>query len=108
MNPDDHMAAASDHRRNPRRCAGDTISQQNVTLLDRDPTTGLAAANIGQPQGSMLFYSIYLFQQGFESFRMGYASAMAWVLFAITMICTVAIIKGSRRWVHYQGGGGFR
>ena len=64
-----------------------------------------AAANIGAPQGSMLFYSIYLFQQGFESFRMGYASAMAWVLFAITMICTVAIIKGSRRWVHYQGGG---
>jgi multiple sugar transport system permease protein len=53
----------------------------------------------------MLFYSVYLFQQGFQSFRMGYASAMAWVLFAITMVCTVAIIKGSRRWVHYQGGG---
>jgi multiple sugar transport system permease protein len=63
------------------------------------------AANIGAPQGSMLFYSVYLFQQGFQSFRMGYASAMAWVLFAITMVCTVAIIKGSRRWVHYQGGG---
>ena len=40
-----------------------------------------AAANLGAPQGSMLFYAIYLYQQGFQDFRMGYASAMAWVLF---------------------------
>jgi multiple sugar transport system permease protein len=63
------------------------------------------ASSLGFPQGSMLFYSIYLYQQGFQSFRMGYASSMAWMLFIITMICTLAIIKGSRRWVHYQGGG---
>ena len=63
------------------------------------------AANLGAPQGSMLFYSIYLFQKGFQDFQMGYASAMAWVLFVITMVCTVVLIKGSRRWVHYQGGG---
>lgn len=63
------------------------------------------ASNIGQPQGSMLFFSIYLYQQGFQAFRMGYASALAWVLLLITMLCTLAIIKGSRRWVHYQGGG---
>ena len=62
------------------------------------------AANLGFPQGSMLFYSIYLYQQGFQSFRMGYASAMAWILFIITMLCTLAMIKGSRRWVFYQGG----
>jgi multiple sugar transport system permease protein len=64
-----------------------------------------AASNLGAPQGSMLFYAIYLYQQGFQDFRMGYAAAMAWVLFVITMICTIAIVKGSRRWVHYQGGG---
>ena len=63
------------------------------------------AANLGFPQGSLLFYSVYLYQQGFQSFRMGYASSMAWILFIITMICTLAMIKGSRRWVHYQGGG---
>ena len=63
------------------------------------------AANLGFPQGSLLFYSVYLYQQGFQSFRMGYASSMAWILFLITMICTLAMIKGSRRWVHYQGGG---
>ncbi|MGH2595533.1 MAG: carbohydrate ABC transporter permease [Actinomycetota bacterium] len=64
-----------------------------------------AAANMGAPNGSMLFYSIYLYQQGFQDFRMGYASALAWILFLITMLCTLLIIRGSRRWVHYQGGG---
>ena len=63
------------------------------------------AGNLGFPNGSMLFYSIYLYQQGFQSFRMGYASAMAWMLFVITMVCTLLMIKGSNRWVHYQGGG---
>ena len=59
--------------------------------------------NLGAPEGSMLFFSIYLFQEGFQAFRMGYAAALAWVLFAITMICTLVLIKTSRRWVHYQG-----
>jgi multiple sugar transport system permease protein len=63
-----------------------------------------AAANVGYPQGSMLFYSLYLYVKGFADFRMGYASAMAWVLFLITMGCTVILIKTSKRWVHYQGG----
>ena len=76
-----------------------------ASLAASGSTVTDAAANLGDPQGSMLFYAIYLFQQGFQDFRMGYASAMAWVLFVITMICTVTIIKGSRRWVHYQGGG---
>jgi multiple sugar transport system permease protein len=61
------------------------------------------AQNLGSPEGSTLFFSIYLFQQGFQAFRMGYAAALAWVLFAITMICTLVLIKTSRRWVHYQG-----
>jgi len=64
-----------------------------------------AAQNLGTPEGSTLFFSIYLFEQGFQAFRMGYAAALAWVLFAVTMICTLLLIRGSRRWVHYQGGG---
>jgi len=63
-----------------------------------------AAVNVGSPQGSLLFYSLYLYVKGFSNFRMGYASAMAWVLFLITMACTAILIKTSRRWVHYQGG----
>jgi multiple sugar transport system permease protein len=64
-----------------------------------------AGSSLGSPEGSMWFFSVYLYEQGFQSFRMGYASALAWVLFAVTMICTLLIIRGSRRWVFYQGGG---
>jgi multiple sugar transport system permease protein len=60
--------------------------------------------DLGTPQNSLMFYSVYLYKQGFNYFRMGYASAMAWVLFIITMICTLIMIKTSKRWVHYQGG----
>jgi multiple sugar transport system permease protein len=67
-------------------------------------TLGGQRSSLGAPQNSLLFYSIYLFQQGFSYFRMGYASALAWVLFIITMICTLVLIKTSNRWVHYQGG----
>jgi multiple sugar transport system permease protein len=76
-----------------------------ASLATSGSTVTDAASSLGAPQGSMLFYSIYLYQQGFQDFRMGYASAMAWVLFAITMLCTLLIIRGSKRWVHYQGGG---
>ena len=60
-------------------------------------------ASLGNPQGSLLFYPIYLYEQGFQSFHMGYASALAWVLFVIVMICVVILIRTSKRWVHYQG-----
>jgi multiple sugar transport system permease protein len=79
-----------------------------VSFAVSGQATGAASSNVGDPQGSLLFYSIYLYFKGFASFRMGYASAMAWILFLITMACTVLLIKTSRRWVHYQGGGGFR
>jgi multiple sugar transport system permease protein len=64
--------------------------------------------SLGYPEGSLLFYSVYLYQQGFSYFKMGYASALAWVLFVVTMVCTLVMIRTSRRWVHYQGGGMFR
>ncbi len=41
---------------------------------------------LGTPQNSLLFYSIYLYQWAFRDFNMGYAAAMAWVLFAATMV----------------------
>jgi multiple sugar transport system permease protein len=59
---------------------------------------------VGYPQDSLLFYSSHLYQQGFESFHMGYASALSWVMFVVIMACTVVLIRSSRRWVHYQGG----
>src|SRR3954447_27072454 len=56
-----------------------------------------------QPEAA-LFYSIYLFRNAFEYFNMGFASAMAWLLFAISMIVTGINILVSRRFVYYQGG----
>ena len=64
-----------------------------------------AAANVGSPQGSLLFYSIYLYLKGFSDFRMGYASAMARMLLLLTLACTALLIRTSRHWVHYQAGG---
>ncbi len=62
------------------------------------------SGSLGDPQGSLLFYGIWLYQQGFAYFHMGYASALAWVLFLIIMVWTLLLIRTSRRWVHYQGG----
>jgi multiple sugar transport system permease protein len=61
-------------------------------------------SNLGSPQGSLLFYSIWLFQEGFQYFHLGYAAAMSWIMFLIIMICTLVLIRTSRSWVHYQGG----
>ena len=59
--------------------------------------------SLGNPQGSLMFYPTWLYAQGFQFFHLGYASAMAWVLFVITMTFTLILIRTSRRWVHYQG-----
>ncbi len=50
-----------------------------------------------------LFYVIYLFQQAFTFFHLGYASALAWVLFLLVMIVTAVQILVSRRFVYYEG-----
>jgi multiple sugar transport system permease protein len=55
------------------------------------------------PQDSALFYVLYLFDQAFRHFRMGYASALAWVLFFVTIIIVTIQVRGSRRFV-YSGG----
>jgi multiple sugar transport system permease protein len=50
-----------------------------------------------------LFYVIYLFQQAFTFLHMGYASAMAWLLFAVIALVTIVQVRASRRLVHYEG-----
>jgi multiple sugar transport system permease protein len=57
----------------------------------------------GGPNYSTLFYLLYLFRAAFENFRMGYASAMAWVLFIIVLIFTILQFMLSDRWVFYEG-----
>lgn len=57
----------------------------------------------GGPVDSTLFYVYYLFNNAFQYLRMGYASAMAWILFLIILILTLAQLKLAPRWVHYEG-----
>ena len=58
----------------------------------------------GFPANSTLFYSINLFRQGFQYFNMGYASALAWLLFVTTLVITGIVFRSSRLWVFYSGG----
>jgi multiple sugar transport system permease protein len=58
--------------------------------------------NLGYPQDSTLFYPLLLYQHGFTDFQMGYASAMAMLLLAVSFAVTLVIVVNSRRWV-YQG-----
>jgi multiple sugar transport system permease protein len=56
----------------------------------------------GGPADSTLFYAYYLFKQAFQYFRMGYASALAWILFVIVLALTLLQLWLSKRWVHYE------
>lgn len=66
-------------------------------------TAFFGAGNTTYSNDAALFYVIYLFQQGFEFLHMGYASAMAWLLFLIIMAVTVVQVLVSRRLVYYEG-----
>ena len=57
----------------------------------------------GGPEDSTTFYALHLFNRAFFDFKMGYASAMAWVLFVITLACAAAVFRSSARWVYYAG-----
>ena len=56
----------------------------------------------GGPMQSTLFYNLYLYQKAYKEYQMGYASAMAWVMFIIIMLFTMLVIKSSSFWVYYQ------
>jgi multiple sugar transport system permease protein len=57
----------------------------------------------GSPADSTLMMSIYLWQSAFQFFKMGYASAQAWILFLIIIVFTVFLFKISGRFVYYGG-----
>lgn len=56
----------------------------------------------GAPADSLLFYTVYLFNEAFKFFRMGYASALAWVLLVIIAFFTAVAFFTSKYWVHYE------
>jgi multiple sugar transport system permease protein len=56
----------------------------------------------GGPVDATLFYTLYIYQQGFGFLHMGYASAMAWILLIAVAIFTSIAFLTSRYWVFYQ------
>ncbi len=59
----------------------------------------------GRPGNATMFFNIHLYKNAFVFKEMGYASAMAWLLFAIAFVATVALFLSARYWVYYSAGG---
>lgn len=64
--------------------------------------TAAFVATEGGPLKSTLFYMLYIYQKAWVSLRMGYASALAWILTLIILLITMLILKSSPLWVHYE------
>lgn len=64
--------------------------------------TSAYIATDGGPENATLFYVLLLYRNAFQFFKMGYASAMAWLLFIIVLIFTVLQFRLAQRWVHYE------
>lgn len=62
----------------------------------------IISGGTGAPINSTLFYTLYLYNEAFSFFRMGYASALAWVLLAIVALFTAFSFLTSKYWVHYD------
>lgn len=56
----------------------------------------------GEPGDLTRFYVLYVYNQAFEFYEMGYASAMAWLLLVVVLVLTATVMRGSRRFVHYE------
>ncbi len=64
----------------------------------------LVSEGRGAPAESTLMLSLHIFLAAFQNLEMGYASAIAWMLFVVLLAATAALFHSSRYWVHYQGG----
>ncbi|HZU85110.1 MAG TPA: extracellular solute-binding protein [Polyangiaceae bacterium] len=78
------------------------IFTQAYVILGTRSSSGTSATSLGGPDNALLFYVVNLYRQAFDYHNMGYASAMAWALFVIVLVLTVAVFGASRRLVHYD------
>ena len=75
---------------------------QVITAFKAFTQAFVISGGSGGPADSTLIYSVYFYSEGFVNFRMGYASAMAWILIAIVGTLTAANFLLSKYWVHYE------
>ena len=57
----------------------------------------------GGPAYATYFYALHIYNKAFRYFEMGYASALSWIFFFITLAFTLVQFRSSSRWVFYQG-----
>ena len=57
----------------------------------------------GGPKNATLFLMLYLYRNAFQYFKMGYASVLAWIVFAYILILTLFVFRSSSLWVYYAG-----
>ena len=62
----------------------------------------------GGPVNSTYYISLLIYDNAFRYFKMGYASATAWMLFVLVLLLTILVLKTSRSWVYYEGRTGGR
>ena len=67
-------------------------------------TSSAQPGSEGGPNNATLFLVLYLYKKAFQEFRMGYASALAWILFLIILVFTLVQIRMSRKRVYYEAG----
>jgi pectin-derived oligosaccharide transport system permease protein len=75
---------------------------QTIEALKAFTQAYVISAGTGGPTDSTLFFTLYLYQEAFTNFHMGYASALAWVLMVMIGCLTALLFIGSRYWVHYD------
>ena len=59
---------------------------------------------LGGPKDAFLFYVLNIYKYGFLYLKMGFASALAWILFVVILIFTLLVFKSSPLWTFYRGG----
>ena len=64
--------------------------------------TGTGGASMGGPNNASMMIVPYLFNNGFRFYKMGYASAIAWILFLLVMFFTLLVFRSSSAWVYYE------
>ena len=86
----------------------DLLLQAWLALAERSgsmPALVIAGPGVDQaggPGGSLLVYTWYLYEQGFQRLSMGYASAMAWMLLLGIAVVTIILFRSQRYWVYYE------
>jgi multiple sugar transport system permease protein len=78
------------------------MGQQTIDAFKAFTSAVIISGGTGGPIDATLFYTLYLFEEGFSNFRMGYASAMAWVLLIAIAVFTAAAFLSSKYWVFYE------